>query len=220
MPPPLDLLPLLLNGLAVTVELTAGASVLACIAAFLAGLGRLSGNPILRGLARLYVDLFRGTSALVQLFWVYFALPLLGIQLEAMTAGILVLGLNTGAYGAEVVRGAIRAVPKEQYEAALALGLTGRQIMLWIIVAQAVLTMVPPFGNLLIELLKGTSLVSMITLSELTFEGQTLRVATLRTGEIFSLILVLYFLTSLVITFGMKRVEGALAVGRDYGGVH
>src|SRR5438445_6511104 len=107
MPPPWDLLPSLLNGLLVTLKVTAGASVVACISAFLAGLGRLSANAVLRALARGYVDLFRGTSALVQLFWVYFALPLLGIRFEAMTAGILVLGLNTGAYGAVVVRGAI-----------------------------------------------------------------------------------------------------------------
>jgi polar amino acid transport system permease protein len=219
MTPPFDLLPPLLNGLAVTVGLTIGASAVACPAAFFSGLARFSRSRLLRMVARVYGDIFRGTSALVQLFWVYFALPLLGIRFEAMTAGILVLGLNTGAYGAEVVRGAIQAVPREQYEAATALGFTEWQAMRRIILPQAVLPMLPPFGNLWIELLKGTSVTSMITLSELTFRGQTLRVTTLRTGEIFGLILVMYFLISMIITVGVQWLERRLAAGRDYGGV-
>ena len=219
MPPPFDLLPSLLNGLVVTVEITLGAAVVGLLAAFLGGLGRLSANRFVRGTARFYIDVFRGTSALVQLFWVYFALPLFGVSFEAMTAGILVLGLNVGAYGSEVVRGAIQAVPREQREAALALNLSERQAMWHIVLPQAVLPMIPPFGNLMIELLKGTSLVSLITLSELTFQGQTLRAATLRSGEIFGLILVLYFLLALAITFTAKRLENRLALGRDYGGV-
>ena len=219
MPPPLDLLPSLLEGLVVTVEITLGAAAVAIFAAFLAGLGRLSPNPLLRASSRIYVDLFRGTSALVQLFWVYFALPLLGVRLDTMAAGIVVLGLNAGSYGSEVVRGAIQAVPREQYEAAAALNLSERQTMWRVILPQAALAMIPPFGNLFIELLKGTALVSLITLSELTFQGQILRAATLRSGEIFGLILVLYFLLALMISSGMKRLEHRLAVGRDWGGV-
>ena len=219
MPPPLDLLPSLLKGLVVTAEITLGAAVVGLLGGFLGGLGRLSANRFVRGISRLYIDIFRGTSALVQLFWVYFALPLFGVSFEAMTAGILVLGLNVGAYGSEVVRGAIQAVPREQREAALALNLTERQAMWHVVLPQAVLPMIPPFGNLMIELLKGTSLVSLITLSELTFQGQILRAATLRSGEIFGLILLLYFLLALAITFTTKRLENRLALGRDYGGV-
>ena len=219
MPPPLDLLPSFLSGLWVTVQLTVGAALVASVAAFLAGLGRLSQRRTLRFLARLYVDIFRGTSALVQLFWAYFALPLLGISMDGMTVGIVVLGLNLGAYGSEIVRGAIQAVPREQLEAALALNLTRRQTLFRIVLPQALLPMIPPFGNLLIELLKGTALVSLITLSELTFMGQTLRAATLRSGEIFGLILVFYFLLSLAIAQAMKRLERRLATGRDYGGM-
>ena len=151
MPPPLDLLPALLEGLVVTAELTLSAAALAIFAAFLA---RLFRNPLLKASSRIYVDLFRGTSALVQLFWVYFALPLLGVRLDAMAAGIIVLGLNAGSYGSEVVRGAIQAVPREQYEAAAALNLSARQTMWRVIVPQAALAMIPPFGNLFIELLK------------------------------------------------------------------
>lgn len=218
MPPPVDLLPPLLQGLIVTVELTVGGALVACLAAFSGGLGRLSRYRVLRGVARAYIDLFRGTSALVQLFWVYFALPLLGITLTATTTGLLVLGLNTGAYGAEVVRGAIQAVPKAQREAALALNFTERQTLWRIVLPQATLAMLPPFGNLLIELLKNTALVSLITLSDLTFQGQILRAATLRSGEIFGLLLVLYFLLALSMTFGMRRLERKLAIGRDGGG--
>ena len=218
MPPPLDLLPSLLTGLLVTLQITAGAAVVALASSFLAGLGRLSGRKAVRGLSRLYVDLFRGTSALVQLFWAFFALPLLGIRLEAMTVGILVLGLNLGSYGSEIVRSAVRNVSRSQYDAARALNLSRRQTLWRIILPQAALRMIPPFGNLLIELLKGTALVSLISLADLTFQGQTLRTSTLRSGEIFALILVLYFLLAQVIARGMRFLESRLAAGRDSGG--
>ena len=217
--PPLDLLPPLLNGLLVTLALAAGATVVAILAAFGAGIGRLSQNRLLRSAARVYIDIFRGTSALVQLFWVYFALPLLGIELNAMTAGIVVLGLNIGAYGAEVVRGALQAVPAPQREAAVALNFTPRQTLWRILLPQAVLPMLPPFGNLWIELLKGTALASMITLNEIVFRGQLLRASTFRSAEIFSLILIVYFLIALGMTYTMRRLERRLALGRDYGGV-
>ena len=217
--PPLDLLPPLLNGLLVTLALAAGATVVAILAAFGAGIGRLSQNRLLRSAARVYIDIFRGTSALVQLFWVYFALPLLGIELNAMTAGIVVLGLNIGAYGAEVVRGALQAVPAPQREAAVALNFTPRQTLWRILLPQAVLPMLPPFGNLWIELLKGTALASMITLNEIVFRGQLLRASTFRSAEIFSLILIGYFLIALGMTYTMRRLERRLALGRDYGGV-
>jgi polar amino acid transport system permease protein len=217
MPRPFDLVPLLLAGAGVTVELTLGAAAVAGAAALLAGLGRLSRAGPVRWLAGGYVEVFRGTSALVQLFWVYFALPLFGIRLDAMAAGILVLGLNTGAYGAEVVRGAIRAIPRGQREAATALNLTGAQAMWHVILPQAAVAMLPPAGNLLIELLKNTSLVSLITLGELTFSGQVLRAETLRTAEIFSLVLAIYFLLALAMTCGVRALERRVSPGLDRG---
>ncbi|MBI2952421.1 ectoine/hydroxyectoine ABC transporter permease subunit EhuC [bacterium] len=207
-----------MSGAVVTVELTAGAAGVACVAAFLAGLGRLSRRRPVRWLAGTYVEAFRGTSALVQLFWAYFALPLVGVSLDAMTAGVLALGLNTGAYGAEVVRGAVRAVPQGQHEAALALNLTNAQKMRHVILPQALVAALPPAGNLLIEMLKNTSLVSLITISELTFRGQTLRAETLRTVEIFGLLLVVYFLLALLITSGVRALERRLSFGMDRGG--
>ena len=191
----------------------------AAVAALAAGLARCSQHTWVSIPALAYIDLFRGTSALVQLFWAYFALPLFGVKLDAMSVAIVVLGLNIGAYGAEVVRGAIQAVPVAQREAAVALNFSEGQAMWRIILPQALFAMLPPLGNLLIELLKSTALVSLITLNDLTFQGQLLRSATLRSAEIFSLVLFLYFLGALVITQGVRWLERRLAVGRDCGGL-
>lgn len=202
-----ELVPPLLEGLAVTLQIMAGAVVLAVPLALVSGIGRLSSAGPVRWLASIYVEVFRGTSALVQLFWFYFVLPLFGVQLPAMLVGIVVLALNAGAYGAEVVRGAIRAVPPGQREAGVALNLTRAQIMRRIVVPQAVPAMLPPAGNLLIELMKNTALVSLITITDLTFRGQLLRSETLRTTEIFGLMLLLYFAVALLITAGVRLLE-------------
>lgn len=230
LPAPLDLVPTLVEGLGVTLQLLAGGAAIALVAALAAGLGRSlrtvtwlgrpsafarAGRAAWYAVATAYVEVFRGTSALVQLFWFYFALPRLGFNLTALGAGVLVLGLNTGSYGAEVVRGAVQAVPAGQREAARALGLSEGQVFRRIVLPQAALRMVPPAGNLLIELLKNTALASTIALTELTFRAQTLRSETLRTVEIFSVTLVLYFVIAQAIAFGMNRLERRLAVGRD-----
>lgn len=207
-----ELVPPLLEGLAVTLEIMAGAVVLAVPLALVAGVGRLSTVRPVRWLASIYVEVFRGTSALVQLFWFYFVLPLFGVQLPAMLVGIVVLALNAGAYGTEVVRGAIRAVPPGQREAGVALNLTRGQIMRRIVVPQAIPAMLPPAGNLLIELLKNTALVSLITITDLTFRGQLLRSETLRTTEIFTLMLLLYFAVALLITAGVRLLERRVRV--------
>ncbi|CAB3717263.1 L-cystine transport system permease protein YecS [Achromobacter deleyi] len=207
-----ELVPPLLEGLAVTLEIMAGAVVLAVPLALAAGIGRLSTLRPVRWVASIYVEVFRGTSALVQLFWFYFVLPLFGVQLPAMLVGIVVLALNAGAYGAEVVRGAIRAVPPGQREAGVALNLTRGQIMRRIVVPQAIPAMLPPAGNLLIELLKNTALVSLITITDLTFRGQLLRSETLRTTEIFTLMLLMYFAVALLITAGVRLLERRVRV--------
>lgn len=209
---------LVTEGLPVTLAILAGGSVVAAVAALAAGLGRVSRLAPWRWLSTTYVETFRGTSALVQLFWFYFALPRLGVTLPAMTVGIVVLGLNTGAYGAEVVRGAIRAVPVGQWEAATALGFTRGQTMRRVVLPQAAIRMIPPAGNLLIELLKNTALALTIGLTEITFRAQALRSETLDTAEIFTVALLLYFVVAQVLTFGMRRVERRLALARDGGG--
>lgn len=202
-----DLLPVLLRGLDVTVRLTLTSAALAFLIAIIAGLGRLSPLAPLRAVAGLYVEVFRGTSVLVQMFWFFFALPLFGITLTPFVAGVAALSLNIGAYGAEVVRGAIRSVPAGQTEAAIALNMTPSQRMLRVILPQALVLMLPPFGNLLIELLKATALVSLITIPDITFQGVSLQQTTGRTTEIFLWLLVLYFALAYPMTLAVRWVE-------------
>jgi polar amino acid transport system permease protein len=206
---------LIMDGAWVTIELTLIGCAFALVVAFIAGLGRLSRYFVVRALATTYIEFFRGTSIFVQLFWAYFVLPLMGIPLTPLQAGILALGLNVGAYGAEVVRGAILAIPKEQYEACTALNLTSWQQMRHVILPQAVVLMLPTFGNNAIELLKGTAVVSLISLSDMTFEAQVVRSQTGSTAAPFLTILVLYFLIATVITYFIRGLERKLSAGLD-----
>ncbi len=132
----------------------------------------------LRWLATLHIEFFRGTSIYVQLFWAYFVLPFMGISLSPLAAGVLALGLNVGAYAAEVVRGAILSVPKDQYEATVALNLTQVNRMRHVILPQALPLMLPTFDDNAIELLKATAVVSLISLTDMTFQAQIVRAQT------------------------------------------
>jgi len=208
-------LSLILDGAVVTIELTVMGCALALVAAFVAGLGRLSRQWPLRALATAYIEFFRGTSIFVQLFWAYFVLPLFGLPLSPLQAGVLALGLNVGAYGAEVVRGAILALPKEQYEACTALNLSHFQRMRYVILPQALVLMLPTFGNNAIELLKGTAVVSLISLSDMTFQAQVVRAQTGSTAMPFLTILVLYFAIALVLSFSIRGLERKLSAGLD-----
>src|SRR5690606_7443564 len=178
-----------------------------------AALAKLYGPTPLRWLANGYIEIFRGTSALVQLFWLFFVLPQLGVTLSPMSSAILALGLNIGAYGAEVVRGGINGVSREQWEASVALNMSRALALRRIILPQAFIAMIPPWGNLFIELLKSTSLVSLITISDLTFRAQQMNQTTFRTVEIFTIVLVMYLAISAVITVGMRTLETCAARG-------
>jgi polar amino acid transport system permease protein len=206
---------LILEGALVTVQLTILGSALALVMAFLAGLGRLSRFFAVRALATAYIEFFRGTSIFVQLFWAYFVLPFFGIPLTPLQAGVLALGLNVGAYGAEVVRGAIQSVGKEQYEACVALNLGRWQCMRHIILPQALLVMLPTFGNNAIELLKATAVVSLISLTDMTFEAQVVRAQTGNTLIPFATILFLYFIMAWAISSAMRALERRMARGLD-----
>jgi len=212
---PFDLIPPLLQGAAVTLQVTFCSIPVAFAAAFAAGFGRLSKWKALRAMTAVYVEIFRGTSLLVQLFWLYYALPLIGWELPPLAAGVIALGLNYGAYGSEVVRSSILAVPRGQREAAIALNMTPWQRMQRVIFPQAFVMMLPSFGNLLTELVKGTSLVSLITLSDLTFQGMLLRTFdSSRIFEIFSLVLVMYFVIAYPLTVFMRWLERRVTAGR------
>jgi polar amino acid transport system permease protein len=206
---PFDLLPPLLRGLAITIELTLAGGALAFLVAIVAGVARSSRNAMVRGISGFYVEVFRGTSILVQMFWIYFVLPLdpFNIKLTAFQAGVVSLGLNVGAYGAEVVRGALRATPRGQIEATIALNMPPMLRLRRVILPQAMVRILPPFGNLLIELLKATSLVSLITLGDVTLQALTLRQTVGRTPELFTLLLVIYFLLAYPLTIGIRWIE-------------
>ena len=206
---------LILQGAWVTIQLTLMGSVLALVMALLAGLGRLSRSFAVRAAATAYIEFFRGTSIFVQLFWAYFVLPFVGISLTPLQAGVLGLGLNVGAYGAEVVRGAIQSIGREQYEACTALNLGRWQAMRHVILPQAVLVMLPTFGNNAIELLKATSIVSLISLSDLTFQAQVVRSQTGNTLIPFATILAIYFGLALVISISVRALERHMARGLD-----
>jgi polar amino acid transport system permease protein len=216
-----ELLPLLIRGAWVTIQVTFFGSILAIVAAILAALGRMSSWRLLSGFSVAYIEVFRGTSLLVQLFWLFFVLPLppFNVELSPYAVAIVGLGLHIGAYGAEVMRGAISSVAKGQYEAATALNFSGYKRFRRIILPQALLAAIPPGTNLLIELLKNTSLVSLITLSDLSFRARQLDQATFQTLEIFSLALLMYFILAQAINLGMRGLERRLARGRMRGGL-
>jgi polar amino acid transport system permease protein len=206
---------LILEGALVTLQLTIAGSALALVVAFIAGLGRLSRFFLLRALATVYIEFFRGTSIFVQLFWAYFVLPFVGFNLTPFHAGVLALGLNVGAYGAEVVRGAIQSVGREQYEACTALNLRRWQAMREVILPQALLVMLPTFGNNAIELLKATSVVSLISLTDMTFQAQVVRAQTGNTLIPFTTIIILYFLMAVAISQSIRALERRMARGLD-----
>jgi len=203
----------LMQGAWVTVQLTLYSTVLGALLAFVFGIGKLSSNWAFRAISVAYIEVFRGTSLLVQLFWLYFALPLAGmaigidLRLPPVLAGVLALGLNIGAYGAEVVRGAIASVHQDQHEAARALNFTERQTLWGIVIPQAIPEMMPSFGNLAVQNLKDTALVSLISLSDLTFRAEQIRNFTQDSTTIYSMLLVMYFAMALVLTAIMRGLE-------------
>jgi len=209
----LNYLPPLFQGALVTIELTVYSTLLGAVAAFALGIGRLSDNAACRAPSIAIIEIFRGTSLLVQLFWLYFALPVLGnalginLKLPPVVAGTLALGLNIGAYGAEVVRGALQSIPKEQLEAAKALDFTARQTLWRINLPQALPEMMPSFGNLAVQNLKDTALVSLISLGDLAFRAEQIRNFTQDSSTVYTLLLLMYFGMALVLTALMKGLE-------------
>lgn len=210
----LDIFSKILPGALVTIEILLASAAVAFVVALIAGLGRVSKYTPIRKITSVYVEIFRGTSLLVQLFWIFFALPAFGIQFSAFLASVVALGLNYGAYGSEVVRGAILSIPKGQTEAAIALNMFNFQRMRLVILPQAFRMMLPGFGNISIELLKGTSLVSLITLTDLTYKGLILQNANLSyTMPVFVTLLFVYFLIALPLIIAVKKLEKNAAKG-------
>ncbi|WP_282939980.1 ectoine/hydroxyectoine ABC transporter permease subunit EhuC [Paenibacillus sp. RC67] len=211
----MEFIPLLMQGAKITVEIAFLSSVAAVVVSLVTGLCRLSKLKIIRFLASVYVEFFRGSSLLIQLFWMYFALPFIGIELPKLIAAVIAFGLNYGAYGSEIVRSSIDAIPGGQWEAGKALNMKYRQTLVHIVLPQAFVRMLPPFGNLLIELIKGTSLVYFITLADLTYQAMVLRNNYISwSPQILVLLLLIYFIIASLVSFVMRFAERKIAAGR------
>ena len=205
-----DRMPMILDGVQVTLLATVLGGALALVIAFVFGIAQVSKFMVVRGVARVFVEFFRGTSLVVQLFWLAFVMPQLpyplGFRLEPLLIGVLALGLNYGAYAAEVVRGSIGSVPKGQYEAISALSLSPARGMFRIVIPQAWALMLPSLSNLWIQLLKGSAIVNTVLLYDLFFQVEELRD---RTGTWFaySFALLSYYLIAWLIVILMNGLE-------------
>lgn len=189
-----ELLVPLLKGTVVTIWITFFGALTMTAVGIGVGLMKLSQFWAVRYLAIAYIEFFRGTSLIVQMFIWFFVLPTFGLEMPAFIVGVLAVGMNVGGYFAEVVRSAVQSVPKGQYEASIALNLPNASRMRRIILPQAFRLMLPPWGNLLIELLKGTAIVSLITLHDLTFEATSLNNANFQTLQNLGSALVIYYI--------------------------
>lgn len=205
-------LPVLLNGTIVTVELTVIAIICGCIIALIIAVLKISSNKVLNSIGAFYTWIFRGTPLLLQLYVFYYGLPALGIEITAMQAAILGLSLNSGAYVAEIIRSGILAIDKGQFEASKALGFTYFQTMKKIILPQAFRVIIPPMGNEFIALIKDTSLVSVITMEELLRKAQLFVSASGDAVTPYVMTGVFYLIMTTVFTFLFSRVEKRLSV--------
>lgn len=199
--------PIIWEGFTITMKLTIGGALLAFIIAIALGLMARAENLLIRGTARVIIEFFRGTSLVVQLFWLYYVLPVLtGIKFDSILVGVLALGLNYGAYSAEVVRGSINAVPTGQWEATTALSMRPWQTTFRVIFPQAWALMLPSLANLLIQLLKGTAAVSFIAMTDITWSISKLRIET-DTFFAYTVGLLIYFAIAYALTLGMNALE-------------
>ena len=200
-------LPILLLGAGVTIEITAVSVFIGfCIGLFV-GIARICKVKVLRILAAIYADCIRGTPLLVQIFLIYFALPIVTVhRVEPFVAAVAACGINSGAYVSEIFRAGIQAIDVGQMEAGRSLGLSWWQTMYYIILPQAVRNILPPLGNEFIAMLKDSSLVSVIGFEELTRRGQLIIAQTYGSFEIWSTVAVLY----LIMTLAISRVVAML----------
>jgi polar amino acid transport system permease protein len=204
----------LAHGAFVTVEVTVGAIVLGCILGLLIGLGRLDPRRrIVYALCTAYVSFIRGTPLLVQLFIWFFGLPHFGINLPAFLCGVLGMGVYSGAYVSEIVRGAIQSIDRGQMEAARSLGMPYSMAMREIVVPQAIVRMIPPLGNEFVALIKNSSLVSLLTIADVMHEGQKIISVSYRSLEVYLAVALVYFVLTNLTGLALRTAERRLGVG-------
>jgi His/Glu/Gln/Arg/opine family amino acid ABC transporter permease subunit len=196
----------LLAGLLITIELTFVVIVLSLGFALLVALGGMSRWLLLRWTIKAYIELMRGTPLLLQLIYIYYVLPEIGIRLDAFTAGVIGLTLNYSAYISEVYRGGILAVPKGQHDAAAALGMTRALAMRRIVLPQAIRIVIPTLGNYFISLFKDTALCSVVSIQEVVFTAQIVAARNFQYFTLYTVVGAMYFLVS----FPAARLVGWL----------
>jgi glutamine transport system permease protein len=209
----IDFLPELGTGLYYTLLISIIGLIIGFILGAIFGLGRISKNKIFYSISSIYIEVIRGTPVLVQAIWIFFALPLItGYNMASVTAGIIVIAVNSGAYLAEIVRGAVQSIAKGQVEAGRSLGLTHNQTMRYIVWPQAFKRMIPPLGNQFIISIKDTSLLSVILVPELMFQGRLIASNYFNAVEIYTTVAVFYLIITLTLSFILRMIEKRLDV--------
>jgi len=209
----LDFLPELMTGLYYTLLISIVGLLVGFVLGAIFGLGRISKNKIVYAISTVYIEVVRGTPVLVQAIWIFFALPLIiGYTLNSIVAGIIVIAINSGAYIAEIVRGAVESVAKGQMEAGRSLGLNQRQTMRHVIWPQAMKRMIPPLGNQFIISIKDTSLLSVILVPELIFQGRLIAANHFNAVEIYTTVALFYLAITLTLSIILRIIERRLNV--------
>lgn len=208
--PYLEIIAFVPDGILVTFQVTLGAIVLALAIGLFIGLGRLSANRLVNGLASLYVEVIRGIPLLVQLFYIYFALGRV-VQLPAITSAIIAMAICYGAYMGEIFRAGIQSIPKGQMEAALSLGMTKTQAMYYVILPQAIRVILPPIGNEFVALLKDSSLVSILAVADILRRGREYASETFAYFETYTVVALVY----LIITLFFSKLISLLEEARE-----
>ncbi|GAD20850.1 ectoine/hydroxyectoine ABC transporter permease subunit EhuD [Acidovorax sp. MR-S7] len=209
-----EFLPILLQGAVVTVQVTVLSFLLSSVIGLVLALGKLSPVRAVSVCASTVINVIRGLPIIVQLFYIYFVLPEIGIQLTAFQAGVIGLGIAYSAYQAENFRAGIEAVDPGQREAALAMGMRPALLMRRVILPQAFRIALPPYGNTLVMMLKDSSLVSTITVAEMTRAGQLIASSTFQNMTVYTLVALLYLAMSLPLVWGLRRLEHRFGAGR------
>src|SRR5690606_5638581 len=207
-------LPFLLKVLVWTIIITIVGLILGFALGAITGLGRLSKNKLIRGICAVYVEVVRGTPILVQVLFIFSGLTedIIGFNIDKVTASIIAITINAGAYIAEIVRGAVHSIDKGQHEAGRSLGLTQRQTMRFIIWPQALKRMIPPLGNQFIISLKDTSLFSVIAVGELLYMGKQYYNATFSAFQTLIMVCILYLIITVPTSFYLRKLERKLDV--------
>jgi len=209
----IDFLPELGTGLYYTLLISVLGLLIGFVLGAIFGFGRITKNRFIYGLSTVYVEIIRGTPVLVQAIWIYYALPLIiGFNIPSITAGVIVIALNSGAYIAEIVRGAVQSIDKGQVEAGRSLGLNHGKTMRYIVWPQAFKRMIPPLGNQFIISIKDTSLLSVILVPELIFQGRLIAANHFNAVEIYTTVAVFYLAITLTLSFVLRIMERRLDI--------